>query len=980
MEAMERAKLLTQNRDSAVKDRLGPSAKASTTGVNWGDAFSYIGQPWSATNVSLSKLYQMRCDPMIAFALQFIKVPLVRAPWFIECEDKQVQAFVDKALREIYTSLIFQMTNSLDFGYAPLIKNFQYANPDWMYVDPEDKTAEEHRVWPEGNVQAIIWKTFTQVAPEHAQPAWTKAGDFDGFKWSSGGSQSGASAVAFGTFDKSSEDVDILHALWFTNEKEKMFGSLFGYPRIAYAARYWWSYWFRWALADRAFEKHVDPGLLIYFPTEAYLDEAGNAVNMRDIALSLGESARSSSTVAVPHSMTTDADGKNGEKEWQFEQLKMDADFVALNDTFGYLDVMKLRCVTADTLVDAPRNLIRDPDGIAIKDLKPGQLIWTFNTDKRKFELNPVKMAARTMENQPVFKVNLSNGRSIRATGNHPFLTSDLRWVQTADLGPGDALLQFCTDIERYVKVDPPTWTEQVDSITVVSITADGTEDVWDVAIDTDDDACRNFIAGEVVLHNSVMVPEHALIEGSGGTSSRNVAAQMGDKFFESQYVLMSTIDEHINRFMIPQLVALNFPDREVTAKKVTRGFASVDIDLAKQIFQLLGQADPGSLRGVDIRELLGQYQIPMLSPTEEAQRAAEQSLVDQAGAAAAVTGMGSFPDPEAGATTADSTINPDNKPSNAKPGPGMALDPAAKTPTNETPKGGAPVPNKGLKASEDPFLHRLRTMHPDLDDDAFLEPTEALREAYESAYRESYEGIAMALEEIALSEEGDYEEINLGPITVSRKLLKHIGELSINAYAKLSKETLKYLMKVLLASGTRAAIRAGFDPKNLGNFEAATRYAEDRANELPKLLGGTTEEEVRIFLSNTLAKSTDPSLVAAEFRKHFDAFPVWKAERVARAEAVRANNMAQLLAAQELGLRRVRASDASAGFDTTTDAECKARNGKDFDLAEAAAITLSTHPSCTLKWTLIPLTHAQASENTTEKRPGLFARLFGKG
>jgi len=63
----------------------------------------------------------------------------------------------------------------------------------------------------------------------------------------------------------------------------------------------------------------------------------------------------------------------------------------------------------------------------------------------------------------------------------------------------------------------------------------------------------------DVLKLRSVMVPEQALVEGKGGTSSRNVAATFGDIFQESQAVLMEEIDDHINRYMIPQLLEVNF-------------------------------------------------------------------------------------------------------------------------------------------------------------------------------------------------------------------------------------------------------------------------------------------------------------------------------------------------------------------------------------------------------------------------------------
>ena len=100
-----------------------------------------------------------------------------------------------------------------------------------------------------------------------------------------------------------------------------------------------------------------------------------------------------------------------------------------------------------------------------------------------------------------------------------------------------------------------------------------------------------------VMKLRSVWVPEQAFIEGEGGTSSRNVAAQMAEIFIESQALLMDEIDDEINRYMIPQLLIVNFPEfinNGGVAFKVSHGFRKEDIEFYKQVLQLVGQSSAG--------------------------------------------------------------------------------------------------------------------------------------------------------------------------------------------------------------------------------------------------------------------------------------------------------------------------------------------------------------------------------------------------
>lgn len=129
--------------------------------------------------------------------------------------------------------------------------------------------------------------------------------------------------------------------------------SVFGSPRTKRAYRYWWSYWYRWTLADRMFENKVDPPKLVYYPTDfdEFLDaddvDAGDSrVNrIRDKALSLGDGARSGATIAMPADFIEGQDGKlTNSRQWEISYLESNEQHFADMDTsFTHLDTQKLR-------------------------------------------------------------------------------------------------------------------------------------------------------------------------------------------------------------------------------------------------------------------------------------------------------------------------------------------------------------------------------------------------------------------------------------------------------------------------------------------------------------------------------------------------------------------------------------------------------------------------------------------------------------
>lgn len=477
--------------DSESKERLKkrltqsrvPSSQDSTQAwINWSNMESVLGQPFDSTRIPLAKLENMRRDPMLSFGLNFVKVPLVRAPWYIKSTDAQRAAFVDNALRRIYGRLILAYTNSFDFGYSAIVKRFEYIKPDWTYLDkgPDGGSEpQEKPVWPNENVNAVTWKPFLPLNPRNVAPHWNASGEFAGIDFAPPG---GVSAFGYSGYSpipgipgsrgtKKVADIPMDWALWATNEKDSVFGNLYGYPRIGYAYRYWWSYWYKFALADRAFEKWSDPPMVVFHPAETGLDANGERVDFGDTALSIGEQARSGSNISMPSSVVRGLDERTTSvREWEIQQLKSEVNFDALNQTFEYLDVQKLR---------------------------------------------------------------------------------------------------------------------------------------------------------------SVMVPEQALVEGKGGSSSRNVAETFGDVFAASQAIVMTEIDDMINRYMIPQLLEANFGPGGASCTKVTNGFDPQDIATMSAIVQAVAQAGTLNELPVDMRQVLERLGIPMLSHAEfqqEMERRADEA------------------------------------------------------------------------------------------------------------------------------------------------------------------------------------------------------------------------------------------------------------------------------------------------------------------------------------------------------------------
>jgi len=348
-------KVLQKQTKSVIGAEQAPTTRDQTpTDTDWKRLSTALGQPYDPTSVPLNKLREMREDPIIAFGLHYKRVPLVRANWHMDARDRngpnaQVAAFMDAAWREIHARFMLQATLDYDFGYQALVKRFKLDTPNGVYIDENGQTQP---IWNAGAIQPIMWRPFTTVEPEKVTPKFVtsgpRSGEFDGFEYEMSAAAQAAQAGSRGP-RKSTMEVDVYHALWCTNERDGSFGSLYGRPLIRHAYRYWWSYWYRWAQYDRAFERMAIPPIVAYHPPGFFEDDdTGERISYQDIALNAAERLRSNAIAAVPSTMATSGLEEKGttEREWKFEFLEVTGNpFQHFDDSFNYLDIRKLRAL-----------------------------------------------------------------------------------------------------------------------------------------------------------------------------------------------------------------------------------------------------------------------------------------------------------------------------------------------------------------------------------------------------------------------------------------------------------------------------------------------------------------------------------------------------------------------------------------------------------------------------------------------------------
>jgi SPP1 gp7 family putative phage head morphogenesis protein len=767
----------------AAREQAPSSRQQAGQFVNWSRIRDQLGDPYDVERIPLSRLRLMRRDPMLAFGLSFIKTPFARAKWYIDAKDSngpnaEVAANVDWALRRIYASFVFQWMNTLDFGFQAIAKRYEERQPTGTFIatDPETGEKTEQPLWSQGNIRPIVWKPFIALAPEVVEPMWTGQGDFNGILYNQEGAPAAIGAVQQG--DKAEYKIDIYHSLWATHAQQENFGSIFGYPRLGYSFRYWWSYWLRWAIADRAFEKKADPGIVVRHPDGSFVDEFGNEIEYRDYALDMGERLRSGATISLPSEVYMgEMDGKpSGVPLWAVEPLKDLVNFDTFDRSFDYLDVQKLR---------------------------------------------------------------------------------------------------------------------------------------------------------------SLWIPEQAFLEGKGGTSSRNVAKEMGESFVESQAVLASQLTDTLNRWVIPQFLATNFPEFIAgggQAEIIMQGFADQDVEARNQIIQMIGQQDFGArelMKRVDLDKILDDAGMPLLPFTE--QKAREAQIIAEQQAAAGPTAP---VEPQPGASAGAGTVGV--VPSST----GFSYI----------------QPREVIYLSDNSasFLERLPSSV-QYEDSQVRRNARQLWEEWRGMYADEYDSFASFLEEQDTLEFGDVTD----DIRKQARRIVKAWETNVDRLGRVLDRTTGIYKSVMDRAAKLEADRSKLDAHPDDN--AFDNWVKTHAAEFVSTVSFTTREELTDFIAKRINDGESAKDIAKAVREHFSDFPDWKADRLARTEVREAYNAATLLTAQANGV------DAVQALDGTGDPVCKARNGQVFTIDDA--FQEREHPNGTLGWRILPVNLSYSY--TDEELPG---------
>lgn len=1006
-----------------IKDRAPSTRRRTSQFVFWDEISSTIGQPFNFTNIPLSKLDEMRRDPILAFAMHYLKIPVIRAPWRIDCEDPQIASFVDNNLRHIYARFVLQYLTSLDFGYQAIVKRFSFGNPDWQYVDPDDPNMTKKNVWDEGNIQAILWENFVSLAPELVEPQWNSSGEFDGIIYNS---SDGTGQFPFQEMD--SDDavkVDLDHCqppdepvltvnrgyipigeldendkLVVWDKKQKRFCRKQGFEFEKVTRQY--SGELITISTEDGKSTRVTPNhkVTVRWSAEAedkhtvYLMKKGNwwrigtakavvkrgseekrtsGVNQRALAegadsawiLGVFDSKNDalfyenlwSNKYKVPDIVFRDEQKGRSEHCLRTEQLEeiweqIDSETGAkqILDIFGLDENLPFYTPRTGTnrgnrgWLSHAANLISGYMEIPV-DNEEEKSSWSLLSLKKENYEGDVVSLEVPPHNHYVSGNGVVVHNSLWITNEKDSVFGSLwgyprlgyaypywwsywfRWALAdrafeKSIDPG-VIVRFPDSVDDVDEDGEPIDYRDFafllgenarsnDTVALPStlIEGGGVDEKsmsmyeWDIQPMESSVNFSAFIESfkelEILKIRSLWLPEQALVEGSGGTSSRNVADTFGSLLQESQAMLMSEIDDHINNYMIPQLVAINFPEKKgITCKKVTTGFGENDIALSKSLVQLIGQKDPNKLQ-VDIRKTLQEAGVPVLSYQQiqnEEKKAAEA-------AAAAM--------PAAGPNVAQ-------VPSNNDVGFEMLYT----------------KPRQTIYLSEtDSFSNKLPDQRHFQDKEVKKLATDInilAKNAYKDAYNDFLDSLP---EDLELDETSD-------------KIDKLLENWDFDFSDKITgiDQRVRDIMK---RAGNIELSKIGFPSEFEINGEAEN-WAREHGAFLAKTIGDTTKAELRTFLAAELAAATSVSELADKIRNKFEAFPDWKATRLARTETSQAYNFGTLFAGMENGIKKVQAIDAQGAH---KDAECVERNGRIFNITEA--LNIIDHPNGTLEWNLI--------------------------
>lgn len=103
-------------------------------------------------------------------------------------------------------------------------------------------------------------------------------------------------------------------------------------------------------------------------------------------------------------------------------------------------------CISGSTKIK-----LLDGTECAIKDLVGREDVWVYGFDTTKKSIVPAKVSKvwLAVKDAQIYKITLDNGRSIRCTGNHPFLTKSGEYIRADELENGQSLMPLYTRLAK---------------------------------------------------------------------------------------------------------------------------------------------------------------------------------------------------------------------------------------------------------------------------------------------------------------------------------------------------------------------------------------------------------------------------------------------------------------------------------------------------------------------------------------------------
>ena len=157
---------------------------------------------------------------------------------------------------------------------------------------------------------------------------------------------------------------------------------------------------------------------------------------------------------------------------------------------------VRCSCFTGDTLVMTPNGY-----SVSIKDfdMTKTPYVYSYDLNSKKVVIGKVTNSGLTRKNAKIVKVTLDNGKSVRCTDDHQFLTKDGRYMEAKDLVFGTSLMAayrktYDRDIQLGYKYGSMEKVMEKSSSylnhKVISVEDDGYEDVYCLTIPEYENFC----------------------------------------------------------------------------------------------------------------------------------------------------------------------------------------------------------------------------------------------------------------------------------------------------------------------------------------------------------------------------------------------------------------------------------------------------------------------------------------------------------